>query len=968
MNKHRLNQILEILLFPVVDVKLGTSDPLLTYYTQYTQYIDCLQDGYANASRKLSEVKDAKKELLHYLIERNAWNVKSEDEIWMLLELYYPMNQIRKEMQEIDRFCAMSERTGNIKEKMCMYYLHTLSKIANSLITYRDGWAAIRYWTERKETEEEVEDRLIFDKESDYNKVEIWNLLCRFTAPDIYIVMAAVDNHLGMEALYEQRAGIVLADKLLAQTMQKGVAENHIHFKVGYDYEILWLRRMDLRFVNGVDYSKWESKDSVRLGMGLFRYMAAVYLNSEENTDFDAWIRTKNPMVYAMVRWLYDGRYCDKLSRDAYHDILRLCRELDEGAMPRAYDHLMHRVYSRYMEYKVSSEFILLYQSYAYLRGRGRADTFFARLFIQYLRNKNKSYYEMYEQHTLYGLKFFQGKYNHAKVEAESVMGKTDQMVEIFRSQAKVRNLRKLEIRIVPKLEVSEMDANPLEYQAVRRQILPHLYDQLYEVLSAYKRYILESTLGVRETWTIICREETSQLPASKQEKIIQEIKRKSPMIPTLGIVYHFLKSEWYEDLSGYECWRNVLKWPEKHTRYKLIRRYFMSDIALAVEEIRNTIPKMSEYIVGIDAASDENATEPWMFSMAYKNMRSWKAVKPVARYQTKSNSFEHIQNIGFTYHVGEDFRHLVSGLRHVDEVIEEFGYRAGDRLGHALVLGIDVEKWADRNEVVPLPKLEYLENLLWMWGINTCEGIELPIQLEVLEDRIISLAKSIYRRSETITVKMLYSAYKKKFGMEHMQIPQKVEKDCNQDLYFFCCQVDCEKKNDETWNSDRLLATNYCPVYEERYAEKKLIKVDERDIPLFKKLQEYMIRKVETKGIYVETNPTSNLSIGEFENMDKHPIFSLNQIEGKSGHQVLVLINSDDPAVFNTNVENEFAYIYYAAQKQGISRVAILEWIEKVRRYGMEASFVRTIKSAEQIYIEIDTILREIKRIRGRR
>ena len=43
------------------------------------------------------------------------------------------------------------------------------------------------------------------------------------------------------------------------------------------------------------------------------------------------------------------------------------------------------------------------------------------------------------------------------------------------------------------------------------------------------------------------------------------------------------------------------------------------------------------------------------------------------------------IQNMGFTYHVGEDFRHIASGLRHVDEVIENFHYKAGDRLGHAI-------------------------------------------------------------------------------------------------------------------------------------------------------------------------------------------------------------------------------------------------------------------------------------------
>lgn len=965
MNKYRLNQIMEILLFPVVDSGLSEKDPLLTYYLNYIQYLDQLQAGTANASHALSGVNAAKKELINYLVRRNAGNVKSEDEVWMLMELYYPMNRIQKEMQDITRYCNMAGKTGIAKENISICYLNVLSKIARSLVTYRDGRAAIRYWTEHRE---DTESQFIFDKESVYNKVEIWNLLCRFTAPDIYIVIAAVDNHLGMEALYEQKAGIILADKLLTQTMQKGVSENHIHFNAGFDYEILWLRRMDIRFINNVSITKWTKAESIRLSMCLFRYMAAAYLNMGENTDFTSWIwmRAKNTAVYAMVKQLYDGQYRDELCVEGYHNIRRLCQQLEKNYSPRSYDYLMNTVYSEYLEYKVSSEFILLYQCYAYLRSRGRADTSFARLFLQYLRNKNEYYYSMYEQYTLQGLKFFQKKYNQTKSNAESVMDRTDLMVEIFRSQAKVRNLKKLEIRIAP--AVSEKDLNPLEYKAVRRRILPQLYDQIYGILSACKRYILESTLGVNKAWNTIYQEEKGKLSESGQKDIIDKIKNKNPVIPTLGIVFHFLKSEYYEDMSGYECWRNAIQRPGKYTRYKLMRRYFMYDVAMAIEEIRSTVPKLSEYIVGIDAASDENATEPWMFSMVYKNMRSSEVVKPVVKRQRNSNGFEYIQSIGFTYHVGEDFRHLISGLRHVHEVIEEFGYRAGDRLGHALALGVDVDKWVNRNEVVTLPRLEYLENMLWMWGINTCEGVELPIQLGVLEDRIISIAKSIYKRSESITVKMLYTAYKMKFDADHRKISERIEGHSNRDTHIFCSYDQCEKECYDTWNSERLLLTNYCPVFEERYSKKELVEVDKGDVPLYRKLQEYLIDKIEKAGIYIETNPTSNLSIGELEYMDKHPIFSLNQIEGRSGHQVLVTINSDDPAVFNTNVENEFAYIYYAAEKQGISKAAILEWIDKVRQYGMEASFVQTIKSAEQIYIEINTILKAIEHIKHRR
>lgn len=964
MNKYRLNQLLETLLFPVIDLNFGQEDLLLDYYICYQEYMDEMERNVQRIPHSLKGLHKAKGKLIEYVIERSSGKIKSEDDIQMLLELYHPMEEISRNMRQI---ALLREEPGRnhmeeAKENICFYYLHCLSEIAHSLVTYRDGISAIRYWSEKDGNNHEP---LIFDQESVYNKVEIWNLLCRFTVPDIYIVMVAVDNRLGMEALYEQKAGILLADNLVVKAIQKGVAENHIHFNVGFDYEGLWLRQMDLQFVEQTVMRKWSRDASIRMGMAVFRCMAALYLEREDRpSGFQAWLlNTENTDIQGIIYQVYHVEYTECISVECYRAVISLYNRLKSDFSLREYDYLMDKVYGRYLEYKTSSEFIFLYKSYGYLAYEKRKDTWFARVFMQYLRYKNSFYYDMYERHIMQGLKFFQKRYHKTKAMAEAVMDKENRFMEIFRSQAKVKSLKKLEVRIAPPMEESTSD--PREYELVRRQILPLLYKQIYRILYSYKRYILESTVGVKNAWNIICREENESLPEYMKEAILKEITVQNPHIPTLGIVYHFLKTEYYEDMLGSACWKSVWEKSGRYRRYRLLREYYMRDIAMAIEEIRCTIPGISEYIVGIDAASDENASEPWMFSMVYKEMRSLRVVKPVLRQSDIKNSFEHIQNIGYTFHVGEDYRHLVSGLRHVDEVLKEFEFKSGDRLGHALVLGTDVEKWVNDNEVVPLPRLEYLENLLWMWGINTCEGIALPIQLEVLEDKILNIAQDLYGKSEFITVKMLYKAYKKKFYGEPMQIIERVLKGKVEKPYMFCCHgEECNKKCYPDWDSDTLFLTNYCPVFEERYKKKLMVSVDKNEIALLKSLQEYLINKVERKGIYIETNPTSNLSIGDFDDMQKHPIFALNQIGIQSDHHVLITINSDDPAVFNTNVENEFAYIYYAAQNQGISKEAILEWVEKVRQHGMTASFIQQVKSAKQIYSEIDSIMRRIREI----
>ena len=125
-------------------------------------------------------------------------------------------------------------------------------------------------------------------------------------------------------------------------------------------------------------------------------------------------------------------------------------------------------------------------------------------------------------------------------------------------------------------------------------------------------------------------------------------------------------------------------------------------------------------------------------------------------------------------------------------------------------------------------------------------------------------------------------------------------------------------------------------------------------------------MEKIAKKGIYIETNPTSNLTIGEISEFKEHPIFKMNPI-GKTNtarHHVLVTVNSDDPIIFNTNVENELAYIYYALERAGYDKEDILDWIKRVRENGMDASFIKKEKDVTTMLWEISEILDRLKKV----
>lgn len=958
MNRYRLNQILGILLFPVTDPDLARKDPMLQCFQCYYDFIGESRRSLSDVQtrdRKNKEYQKNRSGLIDYLVRRNGGNIKSKDDVQMLCDFFYHVSDIEYATGRPDA------------ETISVYYLQSMARIARSLITYRDGVATIKQWVEEPQGNPESD---IFGSVTVFNKVEIWNLLCRMAVPDFFIAVAAVENDKGIRALYEQKGNISLADKLLLKRLKKGVAENHLHFKVGFSYDVVWLCYMNLRFVENLDPKTWEEKDFRRIEMALFRYLAACYLSlSGGENGFRSWGESCLPpgLLDVMGRLYsggYDGGYPHRKLRSQLSCIY--LHEVSNTNMSK-YDYLLNGVYRDYVEYKTSSEFILLYQCYSYVRENGR-DTFFARLFIQYLRLKNEYFSKSLQNHVMQGLKYFQDYYNVAKKIGSDAIPEKEIMTEIFRVQARTPNLKKLEIRIAPGVNAAGLDM--LNYKNSRRSILRQLCNQIGQVLYAYKRYILESCIGMENSARFLREERQNALKGELPGEIMEKVREAQIGIPSIGIIFHFLKTEHLEDRSGSCCWRTVLDEKRRQTEYRALRRMYADNVARALEEIRESVTGMNEYIVGIDAASDENSMEPWMFVPAYKTIRSHKYTQPIVETGNASEKFEKVQNIGFTYHVGEDFRHIVSGLRHVDEVVEEFGYKAGDRLGHALVLGIDVEKWMEANEAVPLPKQEHLENLLWMWGTNTCHGLELPVKLEVLENRIMDLASDIYGHSETLNVRMLYHAYRKKFETNHEEIIANIlhdQKKSRQDKDF--CGEDgkaifgktMEERCYGVWTEDKLLMTNYCPVFEERYSEIELVSVLGDDAEVYKALQKYLINKVEKKGIYIEENPTSNLTIGDFTHMHQHPIFSLNSRKG-DGHNAFVTVNSDDPAVFNTNVENELAYIYYAAEAQGAAKSEILEWVDKIRQFGMEASFIKQEKSAEQILAEIQRILWEMK------
>ena len=422
----------------------------------------------------------------------------------------------------------------------------------------------------------------------------------------------------------------------------------------------------------------------------------------------------------------------------------------------------------------------------------------------------------------------------------------------------------------------------------------------------------------------------------------------------------------------GDMCWlqyseTGTKSWNMDHITLKQKR---MKDSAVALEELRGEIDFLDKYVVGIDTASVENKAEPWIFAPVYLAIRRQIITKPIRQ---EKNRYSRINNIGLTYHVGEEFRHILSGFRHIYETISFMGFKAGDRIGHGIALGEDIERWVDRHETIVIPIEEWLENLVWLWGTSISGELNVNIFAEQLKEKIQILASEIYGNDTNLTPDILYEAYLEKFHLLHEKSFEMMKQYCQRDMLeedgeHFCKYYKGRSNEEHRWTTEKLVCAYFCPVYYRRMQQPIMVHVERENLSLYLKIQEELLRIVAQKGIFVEVNPTSNTAIGENRELFMHHIMNLNNhgLVNEHAHEVMVTINSDDPLIFSTNCENELGYMYHALLSKGYSRERVIEWIDKIRQYGVDSSFVREIRPRNTLLNEIGQILQQIEKIVG--
>lgn len=332
--------------------------------------------------------------------------------------------------------------------------------------------------------------------------------------------------------------------------------------------------------------------------------------------------------------------------------------------------------------------------------------------------------------------------------------------------------------------------------------------------------------------------------------------------------------------------------------------------------------------VVGLDVAGPEQNRPNWLYLPLFAEMRPW--------WRETFGC-----DLGFSFHAGEDFLHLTQGLRHIAEVVTRFPWRRGDRIGHALALGYDPALWQAHHPAVVAPADQQLFDLIFEWSLIT-EGEIAPVRadgyLRRIERAILTLGPDALgplvtgepeaRAGEGVRA----GGGPEPFGTAADRLVT-VE-----DYALFYQGLFCPRLwlrglgtvNPTHWHLPAVPADPRCREVRgrpriqgailtylqqlHRRGPRNLpypLRRDLADLALERErlgaIQAWLVAQIKNRGIALEACPTSNLLIRRLPSMRSHPLLAL-------ADRIPILINTDNPSTFATDLAVEYRIVYEAA------------------------------------------------------
>ncbi|PKG58104.1 antiviral RADAR system adenosine deaminase RdrB [Shewanella sp. GutDb-MelDb] len=362
----------------------------------------------------------------------------------------------------------------------------------------------------------------------------------------------------------------------------------------------------------------------------------------------------------------------------------------------------------------------------------------------------------------------------------------------------------------------------------------------------------------------------------------------------------------------------------------------------------------------GFDVAGNENELPIEVFAPTLRVLRS-------SKQQAQSIYEKRLRRPFLTVHSGEDYSHILSGLRAIDEAVIFCGFESGDRLGHALALGVDVSVWAKRQQRIYLSPEAHLDNLVWCYQKGVSISMHNPIfngVLSVLAQKISRLVRHIYGNVQHYSTEDLYKAWELR-----RNCPLMVDRYCtstSEEVVLWAPDTDfihkCsnskpvilwrQRMKSDSSNEKAKVISISCSATNLHHDSDDIFHdfISPQEIELIEAIQDWQIEQYSKKQIIIEACPTSNVFISRINCYSEHPIYrwcpptskwleaggKFNKFGIRTG-AIKVCVNTDDAGLMPTSIENEHRVLQHTAIKHfNISDFEAHDWIVKIREAGV--------------------------------
>jgi adenosine deaminase len=414
--------------------------------------------------------------------------------------------------------------------------------------------------------------------------------------------------------------------------------------------------------------------------------------------------------------------------------------------------------------------------------------------------------------------------------------------------------------------------------------------------------------------------------------------------------VIHFLKGRemhWNEIIDDLPIYRERQK------------RKLYEQQAKALRNLRQRRLYGADRILGIDAASNEVNFRPEIFGQVFRYLSG-----PSVNYEVPFLPEDHpLPDLRKTYHVGEDFYDIIDGLRAIDEAVMFLELGNGDRIGHGVALGLDVEAWYHRHLKIALPIQNKLDNIAWIlekiraWNLNVSAGFY--EKLKVAFDNYYNIIYNcnvlpIHQHSPDLL------SYVKAWELRgdnpkcyfNYKFDPSVLKQYDiteWDRYALRSIENYKDLKNNTIAYDLIHRYHFDTALKKRAREISVLTPGPELVALAKQLQIKMRNFILEKGIAVESCPSSNFLISNLEHFKDIPTFNLFPVQESNSDFVRlnVSINTDDQGVFFTSLQKEYAMLAGTLREirnsDGLrvySDDQILNWIEHLINNSKQQCF----------------------------